>query len=212
MEMKESFTQKDSEFDHCVPHPSVRKLSLDANIYDIQSKFNSDVASCTKIKDNIKAIKKDRSIDNDKISASDREKITIEKMKNLSIDNDKNTLSLDHNRMNEKVAKTGDIENSEIDDKTPTNDMSISSINEMTDNSLLKDSLEGSAKLLLDTEGVKMDIVDEQEKELSSAKDEKDVDTSERDHSASGGVWLTKSVDNTSGILMSTVFLLLLYF
>lgn len=197
MEMKESFTQKDSEFEHCIPHPSVRKLSLDANIYDIQSKFNSDVASSTKIKDNIKAIKKERSIDNDKIS--EREKITVEKMKNLSIDNDKNTLSFDHNKITERVAKTGDIENSEIDDKTPTNDMSISSINEMTDNSLLKDSLEGSAKLLLDTEGIKMDIVDEQEKELSSAKDEKDVDTSERDHSASCGIWLTKSVDNTSG-------------
>lgn len=200
MELKESFTQKDSiEVDFGVPHPSVRKLSLDANIYDAQNKLNFDVACSTKNKENSKLIKKERSMDNDKTNSSDRDKITLDRLKNLNADNDKNTSSLNHKNISDKIAALADVEISEMDDKTPTNDLSISSINEMTDNSLLKDSLEGSAKLFLDPEGFKMDIVDEQEKELSSAKDEKDVDTSEREHSLPANAWLTKSIDNTTG-------------
>lgn len=93
-----------------------------------------------------------------------------------------------------KLMNKSSMEVDESEDKTPTNEISISSINEMTDNSLLKDSLEGSARLQLDPEDVKMDMVEElePEKELSSAKDEKDVDQSERDNSVSLGAWLAK--------------------
>lgn len=59
----------------------------------------------------------------------------------------------------------------EQDDKTPTNEISFSSINEMTDNSNLKDSLE-SEKLMQMTEDLKADLI--------MADEEKDDDNSER--------------------------------
>ncbi|CAH2243797.1 jg12710 [Pararge aegeria aegeria] len=58
------------------------------------------------------------------------------------------------------------------DDKTPTNEMSLSSINEMTDNSVLKESLESEKQVILLAEDLK--------NELIVADEEKDDDNSER--------------------------------
>lgn len=58
------------------------------------------------------------------------------------------------------------------DDKTPTNEISISSINEMTDNSLLKESLESEKQVML--------MADDLKNELIVADEEKDDDNSER--------------------------------
>lgn len=58
------------------------------------------------------------------------------------------------------------------DDKTPTNEISISSINEMTDNSVFKESLESEKQVLL--------LADDLKNELIVADEEKDDDNSER--------------------------------
>lgn len=175
-----------------------RKTSLPATNSNFKSCTNSkhetvlDVANAKtkeKSKDRDKVLRKDKSI-------GDRE-IT---------ENEKNTATFNQLRNMEK--NITDIDNSELEDKTPTNEISISSINEMTDNSLLKDSFEGSAKWL-DPEDIKMDMMEsEQEKELSSTKDEKDVDQSERDNSTNTP-WLSKSVDRDAGIYIDWIFYIL---
>ncbi|XP_045760290.1 probable E3 ubiquitin-protein ligase HERC2 isoform X8 [Maniola jurtina] len=58
------------------------------------------------------------------------------------------------------------------DDKTPTNELSLSSINEMTDNSVFKESLESEKQVILLAEDLK--------NELIVADEEKDDDNSER--------------------------------
>ncbi|CAH0722311.1 unnamed protein product, partial [Brenthis ino] len=58
------------------------------------------------------------------------------------------------------------------DDKTPTNEISISSINEMTDNSVFKESLESEKQVLLLADDLKNDLI--------VADEEKDDDNSER--------------------------------
>lgn len=193
--MKDSFMLKEmSESDYGVSNDSFCKsfaMSLDKRRED---------SSSTRPKDKI--VRKERSVDNEKSISYDRDRFSLA-AKPINSDIDKiAALNLNHNRIADKIATLADVENSEIEDKTPTNDISISSINEMTDNSLLKDSLEGSAKFNLDAEGVKMDMVDEQEKELST-RDEKDIDTSERDNSASVGAWTTKTTENTTGTLLN---------
>ncbi|GBP72265.1 E3 ubiquitin-protein ligase HERC2 [Eumeta japonica] len=58
------------------------------------------------------------------------------------------------------------------DDKTPTNDLSLSSMNDMTDNSILKGSVESEKQML--------HFADDIKNELFTADEEKDDDNSER--------------------------------
>lgn len=70
----------------------------------------------------------------------------------------------------------------EIDDKTPTNEISFSSINDMTDNSILKDSMESEKHTLLFNDDIKNDLI--------MADDEKDDDNSERNKFVNA--WVTR--------------------
>lgn len=58
------------------------------------------------------------------------------------------------------------------DDKTPTNEVSISSINDMTDNSILKESMESEKHVMMLADDLKNDLI--------MADEEKDDDNSER--------------------------------
>ncbi|KAG7303974.1 hypothetical protein JYU34_010894 [Plutella xylostella] len=95
--------------------------------------------------------------------------------------------------------KISEITEREMDDKTPTNEISISSINDMTDNSILKESMESEQQFTLYTDDIKNDLI------LSDA--EKDDDNSERNkfvnawfakHGSKGKVknigWMLKEV------------------
>nr|XP_026484631.1 probable E3 ubiquitin-protein ligase HERC2 isoform X1 [Vanessa tameamea] len=70
-----------------------------------------------------------------------------------------------------KVTERDDVLDKD-DDKTPTNEISLSSINEMTDNSVLKESLESEKQVML--------LADDLKNELLVADEEKDDDNSER--------------------------------
>lgn len=65
-----------------------------------------------------------------------------------------------------------DVLDKDNDDKTPTNEMSISSINDMTDNSILKESMESEKQVMLLADDLKTDLI--------MADEEKDDDNSER--------------------------------
>lgn len=71
-----------------------------------------------------------------------------------------------------KVAEREDILDKDNDDKTPTNEMSISSINDMTDNSILKESMESEKQVMMLADDLKNDLI--------MADEEKDDDNSER--------------------------------
>ncbi|KAG6464463.1 hypothetical protein O3G_MSEX014531 [Manduca sexta] len=71
----------------------------------------------------------------------------------------------------ERVMERDDIDK-EHDDKTPTNEISISSINDMTDNSILKESMESEKQVILLADDLKNDLI--------MADEEKDDDNSER--------------------------------
>ncbi|XP_047031157.1 probable E3 ubiquitin-protein ligase HERC2 [Helicoverpa zea] len=60
----------------------------------------------------------------------------------------------------------------ENDDKTPTNEVSISSINDITDNSILKESMESEKQVMMLADDLKTDLI--------LADEEKDDDNSER--------------------------------
>ncbi|XP_022827451.1 probable E3 ubiquitin-protein ligase HERC2 [Spodoptera litura] len=60
----------------------------------------------------------------------------------------------------------------EHDDKTPTNEISISSINDMTDNSIFKESMESEKQVMILADDLKTDLI--------MADEEKDDDNSER--------------------------------
>lgn len=82
----------------------------------------------------------------------------------------KNGITKSDLKVNEKDDATSERE---LDDKTPTNEIStISSMNEMTDNSILKESLESEKQVLLMSEDLKNDLI--------MADEEKDDDNSER--------------------------------
>lgn len=65
-----------------------------------------------------------------------------------------------------------DILDKDNDDKTPTNELSISSINDITDNSILKESMESEKQVMLLADDFKTDLI--------LADEEKDDDNSER--------------------------------
>ncbi|KAL0895990.1 hypothetical protein ABMA27_011981 [Loxostege sticticalis] len=71
-----------------------------------------------------------------------------------------------------KVTEREDILDKDNDDKTPTNEVSISSMNDMTDNSILKESMESEKQVMLLADDLKNDLI--------MADEEKDDDNSER--------------------------------
>ncbi|XP_013183359.2 probable E3 ubiquitin-protein ligase HERC2 [Amyelois transitella] len=71
-----------------------------------------------------------------------------------------------------KLTEREDILDKDHDDKTPTNEISISSINDMTDNSILKESMESEKQMMLLADDLKTDLI--------MADEEKDDDNSER--------------------------------
>lgn len=72
----------------------------------------------------------------------------------------------------DKSLDRDDILDKDNDDKTPTNEISISSINDMTDNSILKESMESEKHVILQADDLKNDLI--------MADEEKDDDNSER--------------------------------
>lgn len=105
-----------------------------------------------------------------------REKPLEKDLKNASNYDDMRHDGRSDLKLNEKLPDLKLSEKEEAfdkdDDKTPTNEMSLSSINEMTDNSVLKESLESEKQVILLAEDLK--------NELIVADEEKDDDNSER--------------------------------
>lgn len=98
------------------------------------------------------------------------------KLKEKALDKElKNASNFDdmrhESRVELKLSERDEIYDKD-DDKTPTNEISISSINEMTDNSVFKESLESEKQVLL--------LADDLKNELIVADEEKDDDNSER--------------------------------
>lgn len=99
------------------------------------------------------------------------------KMKDKPLEKDlKNASNFDdmrHDSRGElKLLERDEVLDKDCDDKTPTNEISISSINEMTDNSVFKESLESEKQVLL--------LADDLKNEIVIADEEKDDDNSER--------------------------------
>ncbi|KPJ06671.1 putative E3 ubiquitin-protein ligase HERC2 [Papilio machaon] len=99
------------------------------------------------------------------------------KLKDRPLDKDMKNASNYDDMRNEargelKIPEKEDLQDKDYDDKTPTNEVSISSINDMTDNSILKESMESEKQVLLQADDLK--------NELFTADEEKDDDTSER--------------------------------
>ncbi|VVD02571.1 unnamed protein product [Leptidea sinapis] len=87
----------------------------------------------------------------------------------------KNAINSDDMRNEGKDVKEnekGATSDKDIDDKTPTNELSISSINDFTDNSVLKESMESEKQV--------KSLADDLKNELILANEEKDDDSSER--------------------------------
>ncbi|CAH0405793.1 unnamed protein product [Chilo suppressalis] len=81
-----------------------------------------------------------------------------------------------------KVTEREDVLDKDNDDKTPTNEISLSSINDITDNSILKESLESEKQVLLLADDLKNDLI--------MADEEKDDDNSERNKFVNA--WVSK--------------------
>lgn len=117
------------------------------------------------------------------------------KLKDKPLDKDmKNACNYDDMR-NEargelKIPEKEDIQDKDYDDKTPTNEVSISSINDMTDNSILKESMESEKQVILQADDLK--------NELFTADEEKDDDTSERNKFVNA--WVAKLSCQEKGI------------
>ncbi|CAG9575570.1 unnamed protein product [Danaus chrysippus] len=99
------------------------------------------------------------------------------KMKDKPLEKDlKNASNFDdmrHDSRGElKLLEKDEVLDKDYDDKTPTNEISISSINEMTDNSVFKESLESEKQVML--------LADDLKNEIVIADEEKDDDNSER--------------------------------
>lgn len=81
----------------------------------------------------------------------------------------------------------------EQDDKTPTNEISISSMNDITDNSILKESMESEKHGLLFNDDIKNDLI--------MADEEKDDDNSERNKFVN--VWVARLACKEKGMFTS---------
>lgn len=81
----------------------------------------------------------------------------------------------------------------EYDDKTPTNEMSISSINDITDNSILKESIESEKQVMMLADDLKTDLI--------MADEEKDDDNSERNKFVNA--WVSRLACDEKGTIKS---------
>lgn len=97
-----------------------------------------------------------------------RSKVTV-KVKDKPLEKDLKNASNNDDR---DKGDRDDVLDKDNDDKTPTNEMSISSINDITDNSILKESMESEKQVLLLADDLKTDLI--------MADEEKDDDNSER--------------------------------
>ncbi|XP_052754599.1 probable E3 ubiquitin-protein ligase HERC2 isoform X2 [Galleria mellonella] len=97
-----------------------------------------------------------------------KDKLLEKDMKNASNYDDMRN----EGRSDYKLAEKDDVLDKDNDDKTPTNEMSMSSINDMTDNSVLKESMESEKQVMLLADDLKNDLI--------MANEEKDDDNSER--------------------------------
>lgn len=81
------------------------------------------------------------------------------------------------------------------DDKTPTNEISISSMNDITDNSIFKESMESEKQVML--------LADDLKNELIIADEEKDDDSSERHKFVNA--WVSRMACEEKGIFLLNV-------
>ncbi|XP_072935158.1 probable E3 ubiquitin-protein ligase HERC2 [Epargyreus clarus] len=102
-----------------------------------------------------------------KIKLLTREKPFEKDIKNASNFDDMRNDSRDY-----KLSEKDELMDRDYDDKTPTNEISISSMNDITDNSILKESIESEKQVLLLAEDLKTELI--------MADEEKDDDNSER--------------------------------
>ncbi|KAJ2946601.1 hypothetical protein O0L34_g12657 [Tuta absoluta] len=93
----------------------------------------------------------------------------------------KNASNLDGMRQ-ETRSEIKEETDKDFDDKTPTNEISISSINDMTDNSILKESMESEKQVMILADDLKADLI--------LADEEKDDDNSERNKFVNA--WVSK--------------------
>ncbi|KAH9645818.1 hypothetical protein HF086_012545 [Spodoptera exigua] len=117
-----------------------------------------------------------------------RSKVTL-KVKDKPLEKDlKNASNNDDMKNDSRVDRDkdrgdkDDCPDKEHDDKTPTNEISISSINDMTDNSILKESMESEKQVMILAEDLKTDLI--------MADEEKDDDNSERNKFVNA--WVTQ--------------------
>lgn len=109
----------------------------------------------------------DKSNQQIKIKLKAKDKLLEKDLKNASNNDDMRN----EGRSDFKVTEREDILDKD-DDKTPTNEVSISSMNDMTDNSILKESMESEKQVMLLADDLKTDLI--------MADEEKDDDNSER--------------------------------
>lgn len=103
-----------------------------------------------------------------KIKLKTKDKLLEKDLKNAFNNDDMRN----EGRSDFKAIEREDILDKDNDDKTPTNEVSISSINDMTDNSILKESMESEKQVMLLADDLKNDLI--------MADEEKDDDNSER--------------------------------
>lgn len=140
------------------------KVTEDIHIKVTESKSHSNVenASDTTLKDAANHLTKS------KLKLKDKSLMLEKDMKNASNYDDMRN----EGRGDMKIPERVDVLDKDYDDKTPTNEVSISSINDMTDNSILKESIESEIQVML--------LADDLKNELITADEEKDDDNSER--------------------------------
>lgn len=116
-----------------------------------------------------------------------KDKLLEKDLKNAS--NNDDVMRYD-TRIDFKVTEREDILDKDNDDKTPTNEMSISSINDMTDNSILKESMESEKQVMMLADDLKNDLI--------MADEEKDDDNSERNKFVNA--WVSRLACEEKGI------------
>ncbi|CAB3257193.1 unnamed protein product [Arctia plantaginis] len=116
---------------------------------------------------------------------SNKSKVTIkckDKVLEKDLKNASNYDDMKNEGRGDRMNDRDDILDKENDDKTPTNELSISSINDLTENSILKESIESEKQVLLLADEIKTDLI--------MADEEKDDDNSERNKFVNA--WVSK--------------------
>lgn len=119
-----------------------------------------------------------------KVKIKSKEKLLEKNLKNAS-----NYDDMRNEGRNEKATER-DVLDKEYDDKTPTNEMSFSSVNDMTDNSVLRESIDSEKQVMLLADDLKNDLI--------TADEEKDDDNSERNKFVNA--WVSRLACDEKGI------------